>query len=90
MERFNKKSGSIGSQQLMDSKNEKESGINFNLPKDLSVGIIKVVGVGGGGCNAVRNMYLEGITNVTYAACNTDSQQLVRCPVPGRITIPHS
>ena len=59
MERFNKKSGSIGSQQLMDSKNEKESGINFNLPKDLSVGIIKVVGVGGGGCNAVRNMYLE-------------------------------
>lgn len=87
MERFNKKSGSIGSQQLMDSKNEKESGINFNLPKDLSVGIIKVVGVGGGGCNAVRNMYLEGITNVTYAACNTDSQQLVRCPVPVKLQL---
>ena len=87
MERFNKKPGSIGSQQLMDSKNEKESGINFNLPKDLSVGIIKVVGVGGGGCNAVRNMYLEGITNVTYAACNTDSQQLVRCPVPVKLQL---
>ena len=87
MERFNKKSGSIGSQSLMDSKNEKESGINFNLPKDLSVGIIKVVGVGGGGCNAVRNMYLEGITNVTYAACNTDSQQLVRCPVPVKLQL---
>ncbi|MBP5771433.1 MAG: cell division protein FtsZ [Bacteroidaceae bacterium] len=76
------------SQQVADSGNEKETGINFNnLPKDTSIGIIKVLGVGGGGCNAVRNMYLEGITNVTYAACNTDSQQLTRCPVPVKLQL---
>ena len=76
-----------GSQAFSPSPHEKEAGIHFNMPKDLSVGIIKVVGVGGGGCNAVRNMYLEGITNVTYAACNTDSQQLVRCPVPVKLQL---
>ena len=62
-------------------------GINFNMPQDQSVGIIKVIGVGGGGCNAVRNMWLEGITNVTFAVCNTDSQQLVRCPVPVKLQL---
>ena len=62
-------------------------GIQFNLPQDQSVGIIKVIGVGGGGCNAVRNMWLEGITNVTFAVCNTDSQQLVRCPVPVKLQL---
>ena len=35
---------------------------------------IKVVGVGGGGCNAVRNMFNENVAGVTFAACNTDSQ----------------
>ena len=69
-------------------RNEDETGIQFNnIPKDASIGIIKVVGVGGGGCNAVRNMFLEGITNVTYAVCNTDSQQLVRCPVPIKLQL---
>lgn len=69
-------------------RNEDETGIQFNnIPRDASIGIIKVVGVGGGGCNAVRNMFLEGITNVTYAVCNTDSQQLVRCPVPIKLQL---
>ncbi|MBR0273166.1 MAG: cell division protein FtsZ [Bacteroidaceae bacterium] len=87
MERFNEKAGSSGSQQIKKSPQESDKGIQFNLPKDASIGIIKVVGVGGGGCNAVRNMYLEGITNVTYLACNTDSQHLVRCPVPVKLQL---
>ena len=75
------------SQQIKESHRESDQGISFHLPTDKSIGIIKVVGVGGGGCNAVRNMYMEGITNVTYAACNTDSQQLVRCPVPVKLQL---
>ena len=48
----------------------------FPEVKDQMQGIIKVVGVGGGGCNAVNNMYKEGVEGVTYAVCNTDSQSL--------------
>ena len=55
--------------------------------KDAMQGIIKVVGVGGGGCNAVRNMYNEGVAGVTYAVCNTDSQSLSRSPVPHKILL---
>ena len=55
--------------------------------KDAMQGIIKVVGVGGGGCNAVRNMYNEGVAGVTYAVCNTDSQSLSRSPVPVKIQL---
>jgi cell division protein FtsZ len=50
-------------------------------------GIIKVIGVGGGGCNAVRNMYNDQIQGVTYAVCNTDSQSLSRSPVPVKIQL---
>ena len=50
-------------------------------------GIIKVIGVGGGGCNAVRNMYEEGIEGVTLAVCNTDSQSLSRSPVPVKLML---
>lgn len=89
MKRFNRTVGSFSSQQITSSQKESGEGIQFNLPKDQSVGIIKVIGVGGGGCNAVRNMYLEGITNVTYAVCNTDSQHLVRCPVPVKLQLGH-
>jgi cell division protein FtsZ len=67
---------------------------NFNLPllefpevRDQMLGIIKVVGVGGGGCNAVNNMYKEGVDGVTYAVCNTDSQSLSRSPVPVKIQL---
>ena len=54
---------------------------------DQMQGIIKVVGVGGGGCNAVNNMYKEGVAGVTYAVCNTDSQSLSRSPVPFKIQL---
>ena len=53
-------------------------------------GIIKVIGVGGGGCNAVRNMYNDQISGVTYAVCNTDSQSLSRSPVPVKIMLGQS
>ncbi len=56
-----------------------------NEIKDTMQGIIKVIGVGGGGCNAVRNMYNEGVEGVTYAACNTDSQSLKGSPVPVKV-----
>ncbi len=55
--------------------------------EDKMQGIIKVIGVGGGGCNAVRNMYQEGVEGVTYAVCNTDSQSLSRSPVPVKIML---
>ena len=61
--------------------------LEFDDIKDQMQGIIKVVGVGGGGCNAVRNMYNEGVEGVTYAVCNTDSQSLSRSPVPVKIQI---
>ena len=56
-----------------------------NEIKDTMQGIIKVVGVGGGGCNAVRNMYNEGVAGVSFAACNTDSQSLKGSPVPVKL-----
>ena len=48
--------------------------IDFGQTEDTTKNIIKVIGVGGGGCNAVKNMYAEGIVNVSFAVCNTDSQ----------------
>ena len=59
--------------------------IQFDGTKDTMQGIIKVIGVGGGGCNAVRNMFNEGVEGVTYAACNTDSQSLKGSPVPVKV-----
>ena len=61
--------------------------IDFGLVTDQMQHIIKVVGVGGGGCNAVRNMYNEGVEGVTYAVCNTDSQSLAGSPVPFKIML---
>jgi cell division protein FtsZ len=55
--------------------------------EDKSKDSIKVIGVGGGGCNAVRNMYNDQIQGVTYAVCNTDSQSLLRSPVPVKIQL---
>lgn len=59
----------------------------FNDVKDTMQGIIKVIGIGGGGCNAVRNMYNEGVGGVSYAVCNTDSQSLKASPVPVKILL---
>ena len=64
--------------------------IDFGPVKDTMQGIIKVIGVGGGGCNVVRNMYNEGVEGVTYAVCNTDSQSLSRYPVPVKVLLGES
>lgn len=61
--------------------------IDFGQTEDTTKNIIKVIGVGGGGCNAVKNMYSEGIVNVSFAACNTDSQSLSKSPVPVKIML---
>lgn len=64
--------------------------LGFNLPKDKTENIIKVIGVGGGGGNAVSNMYKRGICNVAFAVCNTDSQALAKCEVPVRVQLGES
>lgn len=56
----------------------------FDLPKDESP-IIKVIGVGGGGSNAVTHMFKQGIVGVDFAICNTDAQAMEMSPVPTRI-----
>ena len=61
--------------------------VDFGEPVDMSKNIIKVVGVGGGGCNAVNNMYRSRINNVTFAVCNTDSQSLSNSPVPVKLLL---
>lgn len=64
-----------------------ESIIQFNFPEDKTSNIIKVVGVGGGGGNAVRNMYKQGIKDVSFAICNTDSQALWNSDIPIKIQL---
>jgi cell division protein FtsZ len=59
----------------------------FDVTEDKMQHIIKVIGVGGGGCNAVNNMYNEGIEGVTFAACNTDSKQLSKIQVPVKLQL---
>ena len=48
---------------------------------------IKIIGVGGGGCNAVTRLYNEGIKDVEYLICNTDRQALMASPVPDKIQL---
>ncbi|MBP1637887.1 MAG: cell division protein FtsZ [Bacteroidetes bacterium] len=60
------------------------------LPLDLPLAnssIIKVIGVGGGGGNAVNHMYKQGIEDVSFVVCNTDNQDLVRSPVPFKVQL---
>lgn len=61
-----------------------EDVITFNAPKEKS-SIIKVVGVGGGGSNAVNHMYKQGIEGVDFIVCNTDMQALEMSPVPNKV-----
>ena len=58
----------------------------FDFPTD-SPKIIKVIGVGGGGGNAVNHMYREGIHDVTFVLCNTDNQALKDSPVPVKLQL---
>jgi len=60
--------------------------LKFDLPKNQS-SIIKVIGVGGGGSNAVNHMYRQGITGVDFIICNTDAQAMETSPVPTRIQL---
>jgi cell division protein FtsZ len=60
--------------------------INFEIPVNKS-SIIKVIGVGGGGTNAVNYMYRKGIKDVTFVVCNTDVQSLQLSPVPCKIKL---
>ena len=63
--------------------------IHFDLPKDQS-SIIKVIGVGGGGSNAVNHMHSQLIEGVNFIVCNTDSQALAISAIPNRIQLgPH-
>ncbi|MBO5061327.1 MAG: cell division protein FtsZ [Prevotella sp.] len=65
----------------------KEDILDFGPVEDRMQDIIKVIGVGGGGCNAVRNMYDDNISGVTLAVCNTDSKSLAPSPVPVKILL---
>ena len=61
----------------------------FDIPKEQS-SIIKVIGVGGGGSNAVNHMFMQGIKDVNFVICNTDQQALEMSPVPNKIQLgPH-
>ena len=58
----------------------------FDLPKNQS-NVIKVIGVGGGGSNAVNHMYKKGIKGVDFVICNTDAQALQNSPVATKIQL---
>ncbi len=60
--------------------------LNFDSPKNQS-NIIKVLGVGGGGGNAVNHMFKQGIKDVDFILCNTDSQHLEDSPIPTKIQL---
>jgi cell division protein FtsZ len=65
-----------------------EDMLKFEMPKNQS-SIIKVLGVGGGGSNAVNHMHDQGITGVDFIVCNTDAQALDMSPVPNKIALGH-
>ncbi|MCZ4319482.1 cell division protein FtsZ [Aequorivita viscosa] len=69
----------------MSSKTEFDN-ISFDLPKNQS-NVIKVIGVGGGGSNAINHMFSQGIKGVDFVICNTDSQALENSPVPIKIQL---
>jgi cell division protein FtsZ len=63
--------------------------IHFDLPKEKS-SILKVIGVGGGGSNAVNHMYSQQIEGVNFIICNTDAQAIARSQVPNKVQLgPH-
>lgn len=76
----------------IDKKNKEEKEfvpLDFGFPqvKDMTSNLIKVIGVGGGGGNAVKTLYEKGIHNVGLAVCNTDSQALSKSPVPIKVQL---
>jgi len=71
---------------MQDNSTFKSGGINFSF-QSSAPSIIKVIGVGGGGGNAVNHMYREGIHDVTYVVCNTDKKALGDSPVPNHLQL---
>jgi cell division protein FtsZ len=69
----------------MNTENQFEN-IEFILPKNQS-NVIKVIGIGGGGSNAINYMFSKGIKGVDYVICNTDSQALENSPVPNKVQL---
>ncbi len=63
-----------------------EFDISFDLPKNQS-NVIKVIGVGGGGSNAINHMFEQGIKGVDFVVCNTDAQALENSPVPIKLQL---
>ena len=68
------------------SSNKNIGNITFDLPKNRS-NVIKVIGVGGGGSNAINYMFQQGIKGVDFVICNTDSQALQNSGVPNKIQL---
>ncbi|MFT7665854.1 MAG: cell division protein FtsZ, partial [Patiriisocius sp.] len=68
------------------SSNTEFDNISFDLPKNQS-NVIKVIGVGGGGSNAINHMFNQGIKGVDFVICNTDAQALENSAVPNKIQL---
>lgn len=68
------------------TSNSEFGSISFDLPKNQS-NVIKVIGVGGGGSNAINHMFKQGIKGVDFIVCNTDSQALQNSSVPNKIQL---
>ena len=66
--------------------NKELNNLPFDLPKNKS-NVIKVIGIGGGGSNAINYMYLKGIKGVDFVVCNTDAQALENSPVENKIQL---
>ena len=66
--------------------NSEFGNLPFDLPKNQS-NVIKVIGVGGGGSNAINHMFKQGIKGVDFIVCNTDAQALENSPVPNKIQL---
>ena len=69
-----------------NNENSSHSSIDFDLPKNIS-SVIKVIGVGGGGSNAVNYMIKEGIKGVDFIICNTDAQALEKGQAPTKLQL---
>jgi cell division protein FtsZ len=74
---------------MNQEQHKQKSMIHFDLPKEKS-SIIKVIGIGGGGSNAVNHMYSQNIEGVNFIICNTDAQSIAQSTVPNKVQLgPH-
>ncbi|MFT5249607.1 MAG: cell division protein FtsZ [bacterium] len=80
-----KQTNNLAKNEIMSSNKQMDS-FQFDMPKNQS-NVIKVIGVGGGGSNAINHMFSQGINGVDFVICNTDSQALDSSPVPNKIQL---